>query len=316
MIDKDPFISWLLSAETPSIRHQTLTGLLEFPPDSPEVKEARQEIMRTGPVPTILARQTESGQWANEQSYYTPKYVSTHWSLMLLTELDIDGRDPRFQDGVHYMLETTASRLQERMEAGQTGFSCFWGNLLRYAGQAGLQSDQRFAQIVAYALHDLTGSHCQCEHNWHFACAWGVIRTLWGLTVIPAAERAAELTDAINSGVTFLLDSYQLLTAEYPTAEQGKVHPLWFKLNFPLFYQTDILFTLRVLAGLNILNHPGAQPALDWLETKRGRNGRWRGSSPYRQRTWQALGGRGETDRWVSLQAALILKQAGRFSTS
>ncbi len=86
------------------------------------------------------------------------------------------------------------------------------------------------------------------------------------------------------------------------------------KLNFPLFYQTDVLFALRVLDDLGALDRPGAQPALTWLAERRQKNGRWRGSSPFRQRTWRELGGREETDRWVSLQSAQLLQRAGRLS--
>ena len=314
MIQQNPFIDWLLDSKIPTIRYQTLVNLLGLPTDNDLVNTTRQEIMQIGPVPAILAKQTAAGHWANEHSYYTPKYVSTHWSLMLLTELDIDGRNPQFAQGVEYMLETTANNLKEDLEANKTGFSCFWGNLLRYASHAGLQTDERFADLVTYAIQDISSSHCQCAYNWHFACAWGVIRTLWGLSAIPESKRSQALAEAINIGVTFLLDTHQLIEANYPTSSEGKVHPLWFKLNFPLFYQTDILFTLRIMAELNKLNHPGVQPVLDWLESRRGKNGRWRGSSPYRQRTWAEVGSPAETNRWVSLQAAAILMKAHRLN--
>jgi hypothetical protein len=303
-----------MAADTPTIRYRALTDLLHLSQEDEQVTALRQAIMQEGPVPAILARQTETGQWAGEQSYYTPKYVSTHWSLMLLTELAVDGRDPRFQQGVDYMLETTAESLKDRLETDRMGFSCFWGNALRYAHRAGKLEDPRVAQIIHYASRDINEGHCRCEHNWHFACAWGVVRTLWGLAAIPKKQRSPAVNRAIETGITFLLDTFQLIEANYPTSDQGKVHPLWFKLNFPLFYQVDILFTLRILAELEVLDHPGAQPALDWLEGRRGRNGRWRGSSPYRGRTWSELGDRSETDRWVSWQAAAILKQAGRLT--
>jgi len=308
----DPLIKWLLASEIPTIRYRTLTMLLGLPEEDAEATAVRQAIMHQGPVPTLLARQTATGQWADEQSYYTPKYVSTHWSLMLLAELAVDGNDPRFQQGVAFMLADTAVSLQKRLDTNNMGFSCLWGNILRYAAHAGQLADGRVEQIIHYAVRDLQNGHCRCDYNWNFACAWGVVRTLWGLAAIPTTQRTPALNQAVEQNLAFLLDDHQLTTAEYPTAEEGKVHPLWFRLNFPLFYQVDILFTLRVLADLAALDQPGAQEALDWLEERRGRNGRWRGSSPYRQRTWSELGGREETDRWVSLQAAHILQQAGR----
>ena len=110
----------------------------------------------------------------------------------------------------------------------------------------------------------------------------------------------------------YLLDSFRLIEANYPTPDKGGINPIWFKLNFPLFYQVDILFTLRILDELDMLNYPGAQAALDWLEQRRGRNGRWPGSNPFRRRTWLELGDREETERWVSLQASRILQHAKR----
>jgi hypothetical protein len=110
---------------------------------------------------------------------------------------------------------------------------------------------------------------------------------------------------AIQHGLEFLLERHALVGANYPT--DTHISRRWFALNFPLFYQADILFVLRVLYDLNALDHPGAKPALDWLASKRGKNGRWRGSNPFRSRTWSPFADKEETDRWVSLQAALVL---------
>jgi hypothetical protein len=88
------------------------------------------------------------------------------------------------------------------------------------------------------------------------------------------------------------------------------VHKLWAKLSFPLFYQADVLFVLRVLGELGALGHPGVQPALEWLASQRQPNGRWRGNSPYSSRTWRISGHPQDTNRWVSLHAAIVLRQA------
>lgn len=304
--------AWLLKSEIPTIRYKTLVDLLESPPQLQQVAAEQRAIRRCGPVPAILAKQTEIGAWANEHSYYTPKYVSTHWSMMLLTELGIDAQDVRFQRGVDYMLNTTHSELEKRLSSNSLGFSCLWGNLLRYALHAGRREDARVQELIRYAARDLHHGPCRCAYNEGFACGWGVVRTLWGLALIPSAHRTREVDHAIDNGISFLLNSFQLLDANYPTPSGGKIHPLWFRLNFPLFYQVDILFTLRVLAELNVLEHPGAQPALDWLQARQQENGRWCGSSPYRLRTWRELGDAEETNRWVSLQSATLLKRAGR----
>jgi hypothetical protein len=311
-VSQTNLIDWLLTAETPSIRYLTARNLLNLPDNHPQVQAAQQDIMTIGAVPAIFAKQTTTGQWTNEHSYYTPKYVSTHWSLLLLTELCVEPTDARFQQGIEYMLTATAKQIRELLENNGHGFSCFWGNLLRYALYAKRADDARVQAIIEYAIHDITNGWCNCRYNNNLSCAWGVVRTLWGLAALPPDKRNSEIQSAIDKGISFLLETFSLVEADYPTPKNGKIHPLWFKLNFPLFYQTDILFTLRVLAELGALDHPYATPALDWLEIQCLPDGRWHGTSPYRQRTWRELGDRVETSRWVTLQAAIVLQTASR----
>ena len=308
MNDSD-FVDWLASASTPSIRYLTFRRLLGRPETDGDVQAARQEIKAGGPIPAILAEQTEAGHWAGERSYYTPKYTSTHWSLTLLAELAADSDDPNAQRGAAFMLATTWDNLDQAIRQETHGLSCFWGNLLRYALHFGYADDPRTRAIIRYLAHDAqAGGGWRCSHNDEWPCAWGAARALWGLAALPAQARSAGAAAAIQSGLAFLLETHRLVEADYPTS--GHVHPLWFRLNFPLFYQSDILFVLRVLDELGVLTHPGAGPALQWLAGRRQANGRWRGASPFRQRTWAVLADRQETDRWVSLHAAIILQRA------
>ncbi|HLA42083.1 MAG TPA: hypothetical protein VJZ27_01530, partial [Aggregatilineales bacterium] len=87
MLFDDQFIHWLLESEIPSIRYFTRRDLLDQPESNAEVQAARHDIMHSSPVSDIFAHQTSDGHWEAESSYYTPKYTSTHWSMMLLTEL-------------------------------------------------------------------------------------------------------------------------------------------------------------------------------------------------------------------------------------
>jgi hypothetical protein len=87
---------------------------------------------------------------------------------------------------------------------------------------------------------------------------------------------------------------------------------MWRRLSFPLFYQADILFVLRLAAQLDALDRPGAQRALAWLEDRRNKQGRWRGASPFRSRTTMEVApDREETDRWVTLLALGVMGYQG-----
>ncbi len=304
------FINWLLESPTPSIRYLTLTRLLERPDDDTDVKAARAAIMNERIVPQILAKQTATGQWADEHSYYTPKYISTHWSMMLLVEFAADGSDERLRRGAAYMLDATEKMLSEYLTQPAPGMGCLWGNIYRYVAYSGLGNDGRARRILAYLIRDL-GHNCQCPINHHLACAWGTARTLWGVAAIPPENRSPELQAAINHALDFMLQDYQLIEGSYPTP--GTPHKLWRTLNFPMFYQADILFVLRVVAELDALDHPGAQPALAWLAARRQQNGHWRGRNPFGERTWPVGLDKQDSNRWVSLFAADILKRSSAY---
>lgn len=305
-MDDPQLASWLLAAHTPSIRYLALRRLLGRPKLDPEVQAAWQEMHQAGPIPDILAGQTRAGNWAGERSYYTPKYVSTHWSMLLLAELAADGSDPHLQRGAAYMLAETREELERALECELHGMSCFWGNLLRYAVHSGCAGDTRLQSLLVYLARDAANGW-SCPINDNLPCAWGAARALFGLAALPARYRSPLVEKAIAGGLAFLLEGGSLVTGGYPAR---RVHSLWRRLNFPLFYQADVLFILRVLGELGELDHPQVRPALEWLAGRRQPNGHWRGASPFRRRTWPGWADREETDRWVSLQAAIVLRPA------
>jgi len=262
--------------------------------------EAYPHFLRKGFAPfdpLELARRTEDIVLREDARKYTAFYSA---------ELAADPTDPRLRGGVDFMLTATQNELEQAVDRGKRGLSCFWGNLLRYALHCGYADDPRISTVVRYLAHDVQEGSWRCAHNDELPCAWGAARALWGLAALPAEHRSPEAESAVENGLAFLLETHSLVEADYPTS--GQVHPLWFRLNFPLFYQADILFVLRALAELGALNHPGAGPAMEWLASRRKTNGRWRGASPFRRRTWAALADREETDCWVSLYAAIILR--------
>jgi hypothetical protein len=302
-------LNWLLDAETASIRYLVLRTLMDESEAGIKMAAVWTEMKRSGPIPEILDGQTESGSWSGERSYYTPKYTSTHWRMTLLAELHADPDDPRLQAGAGYMLQATEEEASEHLAREKHGLECFWGNLLRYTMYAGLGKDgRRVRNLISILAENAPTAGWRCVHNGENPCAWGAARALWGLCALPESLRTDQVDYAIQRGLSFLLDEYNLVRANYPIWERGKVHPMWNRLNFPLFYQVDILFVLRVLAELEALDHPGAQNALEWLRSRRQVNGHWRGSSPYRSRTFKSLASRSETDRWVSLYAMMILE--------
>jgi hypothetical protein len=159
--------------------------------------------------------------------------------------------------------------------------------------------------VVDYLCRAALDTGWRCHSNWDMPCGWGAARGLWGLAALPAGQRSGQVAEALEAGLHFLLEAYSMVDADYPN--QG-VSQYWRRLSFPIFYQADILFMLRLALLLDALDRPGAQRALDWLAQRRNKQGRWRGSSPFRSRTTREVApDREETDRWVSLFAAEVI---------
>jgi hypothetical protein len=295
-------IPWLLQTSDPSVRYWTLTRLLERAADDDAVLAAHRMIMERGPAVEILSHYAGDGRWEGERGYYTPKYMSTHWQLLLLAELAADGQDERIAAACRRMIDEVSRERQPDVHP------CFHGNLVGYLHGLGHAHDERVRGFEAVLSSVGTRGKWRCPLNGDLPCAWGAARALWGLGRIPADARSDAVNEAIESGARFL-GRFSLYEGDYPTG--GTRHKMWNNLNFPLFYQADVLFTLRALADLGRLNEkPAFRKAVRWLEERRREDGRWDGVSPYASRMWAALEDRHRPSKWITLQALYVMKVA------
>ena len=259
--------------------------------------------MSSPPISTILHRQNAEGRWNG--GHYSPKYTSSHWSMLLLAEYGVDGSDGRVRHA--------ARRILEDLAAGKAGMgwvldrdhgaACYTANVIRYACAAGYGSDQRLEPLVQRLVRDAKKFDAACWINDEQPCAWGYARLVWGLAALPEAARTREVERAMRRGVEFLL-SYRPDRGDYP-APYGTSH-LWRQLSFPLFYQADVLFVLRALDAAGALDDPRAQPSIAWLLARQDERGRWGGRAPYAAR----MPSRVDSSKWVTLQVVTLLKHA------
>lgn len=295
----DP-LPWLLERRDPAVRASTLERLEDRSTRDSELREAKSRAMSSPPISTILKRQRAEGTWSRD--LYSPKYTSTHWELLLLAEFGADGGDPRVRRGARRMLEEFGNGLPGWLRTDH-GISCFFGNALRYLCHAGFGTDERVEPLVARLCRDSKVFEGACHINGELPCAWGYSRLLWGLAALPTQSRTREVERTLRRGTEWLL-SYKLERGAYPT--ESKPSHLWRSASFPLFYQADVLFVLRVLGELEALSDPRAASAIAWLLSRQDERGRWHGRAPYLDRMPTKL----EPDKWITLQASWVLKTA------
>jgi hypothetical protein len=301
----------------------TLTGLLDRPPDDPEVSAAQAAIPGWGPARSILDAQWPGGYWVAPGVGYSPKYKATVWQVIYLAALGTP-RTEAADRACARVLED--SRLPDgRFSAKKTAqgaIACLGGNLLRALAQLGCE-DARVAESVESLAEMVLRDGYRCQYNalqdsalspsggnWPtrmrdgLPCAWGAIKVLGAFAELPEEERSPAVREATESGVA-LLDG-NLAGGNYPTATEPS--PLWHQFGFPLGYASDLLEALEVLGKLGVEPGPQLVPALDVVRDKRTGSGGWvLEHTP--ENTWAGFGEVGETSKWVTLRALRALKQ-------
>lgn len=319
-LNDDP-LPWLLESDplNPSIRYFALRDLLGRSEDDDQVRQARAEIMKTGPVPKILEAQQPDGYWVKAGGGYWPGYRSTPWQIAFLAELGADPSDERVQRGCEYLLSHNIAAnggfsMSERPIPSKV-VHCHNGNSLYALLRLGYAHDPRVQAALAWQVRAITGQGevryyksgtigpgfaCMVGHP----CAWGATKAMKALLIIPSDQRTSALQQAIDVGTEFLL-SRDPAVADYPYTE--RVSSTWFKFGFPLSYWSDVLETVSVLVKLGYGDDPRLSHALQFILSKQNDQGRWTLENTLNGKMWIDIEAKGKPSKWVTLRALRVL---------
>lgn len=319
-------VDWLLEKDNPSVRYFTLSQILDAPQNSSEVQAAKKEIMLTGVVPKILAKQNAGGYWEEPDKFYTAKYKGTVWQLIILAELGADGQDERIKKACEFILEHSQDRksggfsawLSVRVGGGRYSgvLPCLTGNMVWSLIRLGFLGDPRVKRgvdwIVQYQRFDdgeayppkiwpyEKATSCFGKHS----CHMGVAKALKALAEIPAEERSKEVFDTLDRGVEYML-KHHIYKRSHNLSKVSK--PGWLRLGFPLMYPTDVLELLGILTSLGCKDER-LQEAVDLVLSKQDDEGRWRLENTFNGRFQTSIEQKGDSSKWVTLNALKALK--------
>jgi len=312
---KENPIPWLLERDNPSVRYFTLTEILERPGEDPEVIEAKEAIMASGPVEGILAAQYPEGFWVKPGVGYSPRYRATVWQIILLAELGASLTE-QIEKGCRYVLEH--SFLPELglflAHKGPSGaFLCLNGNLICAFSRLGYREEPRVRKAAERTAEVILRRGFGCRYNaiekkrvpWP-PCVWGAVKVLSAFSKILADERSHTIEAAIERGVDFLL-SYDLIKGDYPGV-RGRSR-LWLKFGFPLGYTSDLLEAVTALAELGVAD-PNINEAVEFVISKQGGYGRWLLERNLGGKMWVRFEEKGKPSKWVTLRALRAIKKA------
>ncbi len=328
-------LDWLLERENPSVRYWTLVDLLGWPGDDREVLAAQRDVMTGAAVTRLLSRQTPGGWWGKAEDFYiNAKYKGTVWNLILLAELGADPagagclRDPadeRIQQALRFILKAS-------QETGSGGFSarslagdgadpglvvpCLTGNMLWCLMRLGWLDDPRVQQglswITTYQRFDdgikkapqgwpySVSEKCWGRHTCHL----GVVKALKALAEVPPGRRTPAMQATIENGTEFLL-KHHIYKKSHDLAQVAM--PEWLSLGFPRFWDSDILEILGILTRLGCRDER-MQEALDVVQSKQDREGRWKLESSWNGRMLVRIEKEGDPSKWITMKALYALK--------
>ena len=273
----DP-LPWLLEPDplNPAVRYFALRDLLDRPDNDLEVRQAALDIMKTGPVPVILAAQHPDGYWVEPGNGYGPGYKSTVFQIVLLVELGATPGHKQVQRGCEYVLGH-AMAANGAFAVGEPpvpskAVHCHHGHMVRALLLLGFASDPRVVSALNWLVHAITGEGdiryyksgtsgptFACAVNLKQPCGWGAVKAMGALATVPVKDRSPAMERAIEIGIEFLLGRDPAV-ADYPYT--GRVSSSWFKFCFPSSYWSDVLETAAVVADLGYGSDPRLQNAV------------------------------------------------------
>jgi len=316
-------LSWLLEPDqaNPGVRYFALRDLLARPETDPEVSQARQAVMATGPVPVILKAQFPEGCWAKPGGGYSPKYRGTVWQIIFLAELGADPTDERVRRGCEYLLNHSLASNNafsaRQQPVPSSAIHCLNGNLLSALLRLGYVDEPRVQAALAWQVQAITGQGqihyyesgtnapgFACAVNLGQPCGWGATKAMKALSAVPPQRRTPAIQQAIDVGAEFLL-SRDPAVADYPYT--GRVSSSWFKFGFPLSYWSDVLEVVAMLGELGYGEDPRLKNALQFILSKQDPQGRWRLENALNGKMWVDIEQKGRPSKWITLRACRVL---------
>ena len=300
-------IDWLLRGDV-SIQYQTWRDLLDE-----ENPDLQNQIESKGWGAKFLSKRQPEGHWGKR--FYEPKWISSHYTLLDLKNLNIRPDQEEIRASIEYILDNEKGKDGGVNPIGDVQLSdvCVNGMFLNYASYF-MATAGKLESVVDFLLSEVMsdgGFNCRSNRSGaSHSSLHSTISVLEGITEYQKCNyeyRNRELEAAKKSSIEFILQ-HRL----YLSDRTGEViNKNFLKLPYPSRWKYDILRALDYFQYEGLGWDDRIQPAIDVLIKKRTKDGRWKLNAKHPGKVHFEMEKAGKPSRWNSLRALRVFRHFG-----
>ncbi|MBW3666545.1 MAG: hypothetical protein KY394_03010 [Actinobacteria bacterium] len=296
-------IDWLLEGD-PAIRWQVMRDLTDEPAGT--VAGERRRVATEGWGAWLLSLQGDDGNWGGGP--YSPKWISTTYTMLLLRHFGIDPDDPAVRAAVGRVREGVMMTKTKPFftYAGETCVTAMALALSSYF-RSGAANEGQVGHLLAQQRED---GGWNCDTSSERSSFHTTISVLEALLELDRSEVGAGAPEARERGHDYLLQ--RRMFRSLSTGEP--VNKRWTLFSFPPRWYYDVLRGLDYLREAEEPPDDRAEEAVTLVESKRDKEGQWLLQNPHRGREhFQMEEGAGKPSRWNTLRALRVLRWYSRY---
>lgn len=297
----DATLDWLLDSD-PAIRWQVMADLTEATPEAVETERSR--VAKEGWGARLLGLQSEDGNWGGGS--YSPKWISTTYTLLLLRHLGVDPADPIVRAAIDLVEErvTMGGRdgpfFEYATETCVTGMALALGAYYLTEVNSLPQPDN----LLAKQLDD-GGWNCRAIKTSHRSSFHTTISVLEGLLEYEKSVGGDQSVREARAKAHEYLLARRLM---FSLSSGDLINERWLLLSFPPRWHYDILRALDYLRDARLELDDRGEEAIQVVEGKRRNDGTWPLQNHHAGREhFKMEDGSGKPSRWNTLRALRVL---------
>lgn len=297
-------IPWILEGDV-SLQYQVHRNLLDSPATITDALRGRISTEGWGKR-FLEKRDSESGLWGD--GLYSPKWISTHYTLLDLKNLGLDPACPQYIESSRILLDKMWFD-NGRTKNYRHADLCVCAMLLGICCYGRIQAPKLY-EIVDYILRKQYpdgGWNCEWEKGDQLSSLHTTLSVLEAFRDYETNEyayRLEEIKSSIPPAQEFILKKNL-----FRSVRSGEIiDPKMLMLSYPSRWKYDILRCLDYFASVEKTYDDRMEEALRLILQKKRRNNRWPVQQRYSGRIHFDMERTGGDSRWNTLRALRVLR--------